>query len=303
MTGYAALRESGAWHDASARGRIRVTGEDRARLIHAMSTNEVEKLQAGEGCYAFFLNAQGKILADAVVLCFDDHLLLDTEPALRQKLLEHLDRFIIADDATIEDVTGSTVCLTVEGPLAEGSLRGLGAQPPETDFHWTGWAGRTIVRIHPEGFRVFAPLADRADLAARLGEEADAEAANVVRLERGISRYGDDILERHLVQETRQAHAVTFTKGCYLGQEIVERIRSRGAVHKGLAPVEISVFAPPEPGSALVDDSGAKCGEMMSSAFSPALNKVVGMAYLRADQLGSEAKPMKLGDAIARVRI
>jgi folate-binding protein YgfZ len=303
MRGYEALRRSCAWFDSSARGRIRVTGEDRARLLHAMSTNDVAGRKPGQGCYAFFLNAQGRILADAAILCFADSFLLDTEPELRAKLYEHLAKFIIADDVVLEDETESTISLTVEGPQAEGWLRGLGAQPPEEDFHHTEWAGRTIVRIHPEQFRILATAADRADLTARLGEEADAEAAEVTRLERGIPRYGADILERFLVQETRQLQAVHFAKGCYLGQEIVERVRSRGQVHKGLAPVELDGAAAPAPGAEIHDDSGAKCGEMLSSAFSPAFNRVVGFAMLRLDQLGPQAKPMKTGNSAVRVRI
>ena len=96
--GYRALREEAAWVDLSDRGKIRVTGEDRARLLHAMCTNHIEQLKPGQGCYAFFLNAQGRILADANILCFEDHLLLDTEPESRYGLYEHLDRYIIADD-------------------------------------------------------------------------------------------------------------------------------------------------------------------------------------------------------------
>lgn len=303
MKGYEALRTSSAWFDSSTRGRIRVTGEDRARLLHAMCTNQIEELKPGEGCYAFFLSAQGRILADAAILCFDDHFLLDTETETRLKLYEHLDKFIIADDVIVEDVTDSTVCLSVEGPLAEGLLRSLGVNPPEQDFHWSDWAGRTIVRVHPEQYRVVASAADRAELIARLGEEADAEAANVTRIERGVPRYGDDITERHLVQETRQMHAVHFTKGCYLGQEIVERVRSRGQVHRGLAPVEVEAAEPPQPGTEIHDTSGAKCGEMLSSAVSPALGRVVGFAMLRLDQTGPKAQPMTIGDAAVRVRI
>src|SRR5579864_2123590 len=96
--GYRALRDSAALLDLSDRGRIRVTGEDRARLLHAMTTNHVEQMKPGDGIYVFFLNAQGRILADAVLLCFEDHFLLDTAPETRQPLYAHLDQYIIADD-------------------------------------------------------------------------------------------------------------------------------------------------------------------------------------------------------------
>src|SRR5579871_209957 len=96
--GHEALVHSAALIDLSSRGRIRVTGEDRARLLHAMTTNHVQQMKAGDGIYVFFLNAQGRILADAYVLCFEDHFLLDTEPETRQKLYEHIDQYVIADD-------------------------------------------------------------------------------------------------------------------------------------------------------------------------------------------------------------
>src|SRR5580704_15930111 len=116
--GYEALRASVAWLDLSARGRIYATGADSARLLHAMTTNHVQQLQPGMGCYAFFLNAQGHILADVNLLCLADRFLLDTEPETRERVLAHLDKYIIADDVAVEDVTQSVACLGVEGPLS-----------------------------------------------------------------------------------------------------------------------------------------------------------------------------------------
>ena len=104
------------WLDLSGRAKLRVTGEDRARLLHAMTSNQVETLMPGEGCYAFFLSAQGRILADVNVLCFEDHFLLDTEPETRTKVYEHLDRYIIVDDVTLEDQTDRIATISVEGP-------------------------------------------------------------------------------------------------------------------------------------------------------------------------------------------
>src|SRR5579864_3168752 len=105
MIGYDALRTRAAYLDLSGRGKIKLTGEDRARLLHAMTTNHIEQLTPGAGCYAYFLSAQGRILADVNVLCRDDHFLLDTEPETRQSLHQHLDHFIIADDVTLEDLS------------------------------------------------------------------------------------------------------------------------------------------------------------------------------------------------------
>src|SRR5580704_17219558 len=116
--GHEALAASAALLDLSSRGRIRVTGEDRAGLLQAMTTNHVEQMQPGDGIYVFFLNAQGRILADAHVLCFEDHFLLDTEPEIREVVYGHLDQYIIADDVTLEDVTEQTFSLGLEGPKA-----------------------------------------------------------------------------------------------------------------------------------------------------------------------------------------
>ncbi len=128
--GYRALRESCAWRDASARGRIVVRGDDRARLLHAMTTNDVQHLAPGQGCYAFFLNAQGRILADVNIFCLPDRLLLDTEPETRTKVYEHLDRYIIADDVTLEDVSDQTGTISLEGPTSGKVLEQLGLTVP-----------------------------------------------------------------------------------------------------------------------------------------------------------------------------
>src|SRR2546430_9448660 len=120
--GYNALRETAGFLDLSARGKIWVTGEDRVRLLHAMTTNHIQQLEPGQGCYAFFLNAQGRVLADANIFVLPDRILLDVEPEVRQKLYQHLDKFIIAADVTLEDSPDNLSSLCFEGPLT--------SQPP-----------------------------------------------------------------------------------------------------------------------------------------------------------------------------
>src|SRR6266571_7974456 len=139
--GYKALRETAGFLDLSARGKIWVTGEDRVRLLHAMTTNHIQQLQPGQGCYAFFLNAQGRILADANIFVFPDRILLDVEPELRQKLYQHLDKFIIADDVTLEDVSESLTALGCEGPGAERALAAMGAPIPQAPYSHLDWMG------------------------------------------------------------------------------------------------------------------------------------------------------------------
>ena len=286
MSGYKALRESAAWIDLSARGKICVNGDDRARLLHAITTNHIQQLTPGTGCYVFFLNAQGRVLADANILCREDHLLIDTEPEVRERIYAHLDRYIIADDVTLEDTTARTTTLAVEGPRSAEVLARIGAPVPEADYAFAPWGSRLVARLSctgSPGFFVFAPVDEQPALIAQLGiEQADAEAARIVRLEHGKPRYGEDITDRSLAQETNQSHALHFSKGCYLGQEIVERVRARARaqLHRGLIPLDIDGTTAPAPGTKLTTQGNA-AAEITSAAFSPALAKVVALAYVR----------------------
>jgi folate-binding protein YgfZ len=287
--GYQALRSGAAWLDVSARGKIIATGEDRARLLHAMTTNQVEKLQPGEGCYAFFLNPQGRILADVNLFCRDNDFLLDVEPETRESLYRHLDKYIIADDVTLEDATDRLAALALEGPQAHVLAAGIGVPLLEKPWAHTDWNGVTVANVSftgAPGLRFFAPAAEKprlTDLFQNAGApEAGLDDARVVRLEHFKPRYGEDIFDSTLSQETQQAHAVNFNKGCYIGQEIVERVRSRGLVHRLLTGVEIESSAVPEPETRLFHGE-ENAGKMTSAAFSPALGKVVGMAYVRRE--------------------
>jgi folate-binding protein YgfZ len=306
MTGYDALRSRAAWIDLSARGKIKLTGEDRARLLHAMTTNHIQQLTPGSGCYAFFLNDKGRVLADANILSRPDYFLLDVEPETRQPLYQHLDRFIIADDVTLEDATDAVATIAVEGPQAAEVFERAGAPVPESDYSTVDWGESVIARLSSTGspgFFIFVPFAEKADLIARLeaagAEPADPEAARVVRLEHGKPRYSEDISERFLAQEANQPHALHFSKGCYLGQEIVERVRSRGQIHRVLMPLVLETTEPPAPG-AKHEFKGAGAAEITSAAYSPALGKVVALAYVRTEH----ARPhehMMLGDVHAEV--
>ncbi len=306
MTGYDALRTAAAWLDLSARGRIYATGEDRARLLHAMTTNHVQQLTPGTGCYAFFLNAQGHIQADVNLLCLADRFLLDTEPETRERVFRHLDKYIIADDVALEDVTEPLASLAVEGPRAEAILAALDAPRPDAEYAHAWWDGAIIERASSTGepgFRIFMPRESKADWIARLESAGAVPAASgdarIVRLEHGKPRYGDDIFETTLPQETRQMHAVHFTKGCYIGQEIVERIRSRGHVNRLLVKLEVEGEAP-LPRGTKVSAGANEAGEITSSACSPALHKLVALAYLRA-QYAEDGTELQAGGRAAVV--
>jgi folate-binding protein YgfZ len=306
-TGYTALRENAAWLDLSGRGKIRASGEDRARLLHAMTTNQVEGLKPGEGCYAFFLNAQGRILADVNLLCFEDHFLLDTEPETRTKIYEHLDRYIIADDVTLEDQTDQVATVSIEGPKAAAALAELGAPEPMAPYATASWKFGTIARLDTTGrggFFLLISVEDKDALIAQLIKAgvagATAEEARTVRIESGRPRYGEEITERYLVQETGQLQAVNFGKGCYLGQEIVERVRSRAQIHRVLRRVEIDTTEPPAAGTKLKSGDG-DAAEIASAVFSPALGVTVALAYVRT-QFADPGTRIALGGISASVK-
>ncbi len=308
--GYRALREGAAWLDLSDRGLIRITGEDRTRLLHTMATNHIQQLKPGEGCYTFFLDSQGHILADANVLCQADAFLLDTEPETRHSLYAHLDTYIIADDVTLEDVSDMTAALSVEGPEAERVLRTLQAPMPATEYAHELWGERVVARMSTtgaSGFRIYAPREQRSELVHNLqaagAAPANADEFRTVRIEHGRPRYGEDISSKNLPQETQQLHAVHFAKGCYIGQEIVERVRSRGAVHRLLVHLEIGARVAPRPDVRILAN-GKEVGALTSAAYSPAFNRVVAFGYVRmADitpqtQLTIEGAASKLVPAV-----
>jgi folate-binding protein YgfZ len=300
--GYRALRESAAWFDVSTRGRIQAAGEDRARLLHAMTTNHIQELTPGGGVYAFFLNAQGRILADVYVFCRERDFLLDTEPRTRQSAFEHLDQYIIMDDVTLEDVSGQTCELAVEGPASADLLSAIVGRLPEKENCFVERNGGLVARVNAtgaEGWRLIAPVEEKDKLAAQL-EAAGAVAAaagdvEIVRLEHGRPLYGVDFGENTIPHETQLMHALHFNKGCYLGQEIVERVRSRGLVNRVLVPLRIDTAQPPGPG-AQIDAGDKKAGTLTSAAFSPAEGRVAALGLVRTEYTQAEV-PLTVGGA------
>jgi tRNA-modifying protein YgfZ len=271
-----AFFDSAALFELPGRGRIKATGDDRKRLLHAMTTNHVQELEPGHGCYAFFLSAQGRIQSDVTILAQEDHLLLDVEPAQREKVFAHLDKFIIADDVTLEDVSDSQTTLALEGPHAARILEAIGAPVPERDYDSASWAGRLVVRTSfsgAPGFHIYlspldAPVVKESLLDAG-AREVDSDSVEVARILNGRPLYGVDITDTTLPQETRLAHALHFNKGCYLGQEIVERIRSRGHVNKVLGRIELD------------GEPTAETGTVTSRTVDPRTGRTVVLAYHR----------------------
>lgn len=246
MRGYEALKRAAAWRDLSSRGRLKATGEDRVRLIHAIASNAVEGLAPGQGVYSFFLDAQGHIQADSNIFVDDDHLVIDSEPAAGRTLLDHIESYIIMDDVTLEDIGSSTALLAVAGPSSRDIAASLSRQLPDAPLAFVKAGLFTIYRApvgETEGFRICAPLADRERLIDELESQGAVPAAEesweALRVRQGIPRFGTDFGPRNIPHETQQLQAVSFTKGCYTGQEIVERVRSQGRVRRLLVGVEL----------------------------------------------------------------
>lgn len=296
LPAYEALRERTAILDLSGRGLIIVKDEDRARLLHAMTTNVIEGLAPGTGNIALFLNDKGRILAELLVLCRDNDFLLDTEPATRQLVYDHLDHYIIMDVVELEDVSDSHCVLGVEGPGAATLLVGLGAVLPEDDFAHAAWGDAIVARFSytgGPGYRIYAPIGARTAILTRLTQagavECDLKTADAVRLEFGRPRHGVEFSDQHLVQEAQLLSHISFSKGCYLGQEIVERVRSRGNVNRLLVRLLVdSTEAPSAESPVYVGEKEA--GKVMSTAYSPALGKSIAYVLARVEHLKPETE-------------
>ena len=276
-----ALAQQAAVFDRGQRVRLRIAGDDRVRWLNGMVTNTVKALTPGTHNYTFILNAQGRIQGDATILAFADHLLLETDRSQAEHLFAHLDRFIIMDDvelAWVKDVPGSasrsSTTLGLAGPGAESLLALLGLPTPAsgTFAETSSGAATVVVAEHSSSVRRFSlwvaePLPLWEQLLGSGVVAAGAFAVDALRVLEGMPLYGIDITEKTLAQETGQMQALNFNKGCYLGQEIVERVRSRATVHRGLRQFFLH-GASAKPGTPLTAD-GVAIGELTSIASVP----------------------------------
>jgi folate-binding protein YgfZ len=282
----AALLSGAAVHDLGWLRRVSVRGEDRFRWLSGMVTNMVNDLGENAGAWNLVLNAQGRIQGDLHVWRDGESLELEIAADQYEKLLAHLDHFIIMDDVELvprsvpaaEDSSFRTA-LGLTGPLATGVLARLGLPAPSevlTAANGT-WNGREVRVVRAYGLLAphFALWVQSAEIPALWAALIEASAIPVgaasleaFRIAEAIPAYGIDIVERDLAQETSQMRALHFSKGCYLGQEIVERIRSRGSVHRHLLPLEI--FGPlPAAGTKLTLEDGTSAGHITSAAELP----------------------------------
>ncbi len=240
----AALTTNAGVYDLGYKAYLHITGVDRLRWLNGMVTNTIQALPEGRCNYNFLLNAQGRIQGDANVYCTADKLIFQTDRSQIARLSAHLDHFIIMDDVELHLLDAPRTTIGVAGPRAAEVLSSLGAPIPEEGaFADARIDGTEITLVHVHSpvvprFEMWLADTDLSKLWAAL-QNAGAVACGLaateaLRILEATPLYGVDIQERHLAQETSQTRALNFNKGCYLGQEIVERIRSRATVHRNL---------------------------------------------------------------------
>jgi folate-binding protein YgfZ len=302
---FVALLSGCGVYDLSVRAKVAVTGGDRVRWLNGMVTNNVRDLAVGHGVYAFLLNPQGHILGDLCAYNRGDSLLIDTDQSQSEKLLATFDHYIIMDDVEVVNVSDKLTAIGIAGPKALEVFSTAGFQMSEleplqfADLTWQNVA-ITIVRgdnTSVESYELWlspehVPLLREALIKAG-ATAAGTTAVELLRIAAGIPRYGQDIRERDLPQETEQQRALHFSKGCYIGQEIVERIRSRGNVHRKFTGFEVQGPLPAL--GTKIQADGKDVGEITSVASLPiAADRHVALGYIRRE-IATQGKQVQAG--------
>lgn len=289
--------------DLGYRTFVRVSGKDRVRWLNGMVTQAVKFMAPGQVAYTLVLNAQGRIQGDADIYCHENVLFLETDRSQTESLLGHLRRYIIMDDVKLEECDTSMTSIGVAGPAAADILTSCGAAIPEPgSFVSTRLAEAEVMVAH--GYSPVVPQfeihvsADRvmeawSALAAAGATPCGLESMEDLRVLEGVPLYGVDFSEKHLPQEVNLHRALSFTKGCYIGQEIVERIRARATVHRALRQFEMQGTAPRlGPGEKLeLRAGGTAVGELTSTAAIrlPDLTTNLALGVVRVEALEQSA--------------
>src|SRR2546426_11446479 len=288
---YWAIRNDSGMADLSHLGLLHVTGKDRLSFLNGLLTNEILKLTEGTGIRSALLNTKARVLADLYLYAGEDDLIIDTGDVPGASVRDILERFIITEDVQVEDITPGFVHLTLQGQQASENAREL--------------FGVTFADMKPLQHKMLGPtMIVNRDRTGQLGYdllipngEAEAvwqslllkgvtpvgqEALEILRLEAGYSRYGIDVDENTIILEAGYKDAVSFNKGCYLGQEVVARATHIGRVNKNLVQFQTDSDNVPSVKSKFVSN-GKEEGYVTSPAFSPGLKVVVGLRYAQSD--------------------
>jgi tRNA-modifying protein YgfZ len=315
-SGYAALRDAAAVAARSDAGRIVLTGADRRAYLQGLLTNDIDALAPGTGCYAAMLNAQGRMLADMRVLELGDRILLDVPRAIAGAIRDHLDRFIFSEDAQVEEVTASTGEVGLYGPSALDVLHRAGTEgdPPSRLFDSTRVriAGIDVLLVRSDeigipGYDAIVAAESADAIAGALLQagavRAGAAAVEIVRIESGRPRFGADMDGETIPLEAGlEDRAISRTKGCYVGQEVIVRVQDRGhgRVARRLVGFTLSPGAPVPAIGAAVSAGGREVGRITSAVHSPALARPVALGYVHRDVVaaGTAVVVAGAGDAL-----
>ena len=295
---YRAVREKAGLIDLSFRAQVRMTGEDRVTFLQGIVSNDVKALRPGEGCAATLLTEQGRIVADLRVYALDTAFLLDVDARIKDKVIETLSRFIIADDVEMEDLSATQTTIALQGPLSVQVLAAAGVSVSlDKPFqHCETPLADTLVRIlrasdtGADGYEIFVPSIQveavwqvLLEAGGPLGlRPVGLAALNILRVEAGIPWYGLDMDERRIVLEVGLEHAISFKKGCYLGQEVVERASARGHVNRKLSGLLVQGDILPDSGDKVFHEA-QEVGWVTSVVTSPRLGRPIALGYVRRE--------------------
>jgi folate-binding protein YgfZ len=303
----AALRSGCGVYDLGFRAKISLTGEDRVRWLNGMVTNNIRDLAGGHGIYAFLLNPQGRILGDLYAYNRGQSIAVDTDLSQAEKILATFDHYIIMDDVEVKNLSEDLTALGIAGPRSAETLKAAGfavAEMQTLQIESVSWGGMecSLVRGERENYEIWLAAKDVGGLwNALLAADATPvglEALELERIQSGVPAFGIDIRERDLPQETEQDRALNFNKGCYVGQEIVERIRSRGAVHRKFTGFLVDALVTP---GSKVAAGGKDIGEITSVAALPvAEHRTIALGYVRRE-IGTPGQEVMIGGTKATV--
>ena len=287
------------------RALLSLTGRDRTRWLNGMVSNNIRDLAAGNGVYAFVLTPQGHIQADVYAFNRGESLLVETDRVQAETLLRIFRKYIIMDKVEIEDLSEKLAALGLTGPKSGDMLTRLGFSKDLNnlqlaDANWNG-AALTLVRGDNPSFpnyELWVPAEQAESIWNALLQagavEVHEQTLETFRILCGIPKIGQDTREKTLPQETGQERALNFNKGCYIGQEIVERIRARGAVHRAFVGFVVEGTAPSA--GAKILSEGKEVGEITSVAAEPLKGKRLALGYLRREFLATD-KTLSAGEA------
>ena len=269
-------------------------------FLNGLITNDIKALAANSWMPAAFANVQGRLLASVRIVHREDGFLIDTESATRETVITLLDRFTLAGDFHLQELTDNTSMFSVQGrdaPAIISHVFGEEAANVERQKVVNAQLDDATVNVTrathtaEDGFDLFINANNSAkfhDAFTAAGAVAISDGTfETLRIEAGVPLYGIDMDENNVVTETNLDDAVSFTKGCYLGQEIIVRIKHRGHVAKKLSGVVLADSTPVARNSKIISSEGKEIGRVTSSAFSPRLDRAIALGYLKYDFLAA----------------